>query len=64
MSDPVYAVSLGGAFDPWAGPGYAACEVLTGPDFQEVFYKNNWAANAKLVSYYMIHGGTSWGGIP
>ncbi|KAM5541244.1 hypothetical protein V8D89_005173 [Ganoderma adspersum] len=54
----------GGAFDPWGGPGYDACAVLTGPDFQDVFYKHNWAANVKLVSYYMFYGGTSWGGLP
>ncbi|TBU36471.1 glycoside hydrolase superfamily [Dichomitus squalens] len=53
-----------GAFDPWAGPGYEACAVLTGPDFEDVFYKHNWAANEKLVNYYMIYGGTNWGGIP
>ncbi|PIL34795.1 hypothetical protein GSI_02582 [Ganoderma sinense ZZ0214-1] len=54
----------GGSFDPWGGPGYDACAVLTGPDFQDVFYKHNWAANVKLVSYYMFYGGTSWGGLP
>ncbi|KAM5541258.1 hypothetical protein V8D89_005187 [Ganoderma adspersum] len=54
----------GGAFDPWGGPGYDACAVLTGADFQDVFYKHNWAANVKLVSYYMFYGGTSWGGLP
>ncbi|OCH94229.1 hypothetical protein OBBRIDRAFT_789567 [Obba rivulosa] len=54
----------GGSFDPWGGPGYDACEVLTGPDFQDVFYKQNWASNVKLISYYMLYGGTSWGGIP
>ncbi|OBZ71548.1 putative beta-galactosidase A [Grifola frondosa] len=54
----------GGSFDPWGGPGYDACELLTGPDFQDVFYKQNWAGNAKLISYYMLYGGTSWGGIP
>ncbi|TBU55766.1 glycoside hydrolase superfamily [Dichomitus squalens] len=54
----------GGAFDPWAGPGYDACEVLTGADFEDVFYKQNWAANVKLISYYMLYGGTSWGGFP
>lgn len=47
---------LGGAFDPWGGPGYDACHTLTGPDFMNVFYKNNWAANEKLVSYYMVFG--------
>ncbi|KAI0823943.1 glycoside hydrolase superfamily [Trametes gibbosa] len=54
----------GGAFDPWGGPGYEACEVLTGADFQDVFYKHNWAANVKLISYYMVYGGTSWAGFP
>lgn len=52
MNGPV----LGGSFDPWAGPGYDACEVLTGPDFQDVFYKQNWASNAKLISFYMLYG--------
>ena len=47
---------LGGSFDPWGGPGYDACEVLTGSDFQDVFYKQNWASNAKLISYYMVYG--------
>lgn len=49
-------MSAGGSFDPWGGPGYAACEVLTGPDFQDVFYKQNWASNVKLISYYMLYG--------
>ncbi|TCD66865.1 hypothetical protein EIP91_000819 [Steccherinum ochraceum] len=64
-SQPWYMPEFqGGSFDPWGGPGYDACEVLTGPDFQDVFYKQNWASNAKLISYYMLYGGTSWGGIP
>ncbi|KAI0632367.1 glycoside hydrolase superfamily [Trametes polyzona] len=64
-SQPWYMPEFqGGSFDPWGGPGYEACEVLTGPDFQDVFYKHNWAANAKLVSYYMVYGGTSWAGFP
>ncbi|KIP02769.1 glycoside hydrolase family 35 protein [Phlebiopsis gigantea 11061_1 CR5-6] len=53
----------GGSFDPWGGPGYDQCEVLTGPDFQDVFYKENWASNVKMISYYMLYGGTNWGGI-
>ncbi|KAI0738816.1 glycoside hydrolase superfamily [Daedaleopsis nitida] len=64
-SEPWYMPEFqGGSFDPWGGPGYDNCELLTGPDFQDVFYKHNWAANIKLVSYYMFYGGTSWGGIP
>ncbi|KIJ23862.1 glycoside hydrolase family 35 protein, partial [Sphaerobolus stellatus SS14] len=64
-SQPWYMPEFqGGAFDPWGGPGYDACEVLTGSDFQDVFYKQNWASNAKMISYYMLYGGTSWGAIP
>jgi beta-galactosidase len=51
----------GGSFDPWGGPGYAACRALTGPDFENVFYKNNIAAGATLQNIYMAYGGTSWG---
>ena len=63
--DPITIVELrgvvttgcaGGSFDPWGGPGYDACEVLTGPDFQDVFYKQNWASNVKMISYYMLYG--------
>ncbi|KAH9831459.1 glycoside hydrolase superfamily [Rhodofomes roseus] len=64
-SQPWYMPEFqGGSFDPWGGPGYNACETLTGPDFMDVFYKQNWAANVKLISFYMIYGGTSWGGLP
>ena len=56
-SQPWYIPEFqGGSFDPWGGPGYDACELLTGPDFQDVFYKHNWASNAKLISYYMLYG--------
>ncbi|KAI0671257.1 glycoside hydrolase superfamily [Trametes maxima] len=64
-SQPWYMPEFqGGAFDPWGGPGYDACELLTGADFEDVFYKQNWASNVKLISYYMVYGGTSWGGLP
>ncbi|EIW77017.1 glycoside hydrolase family 35 protein [Coniophora puteana RWD-64-598 SS2] len=56
----------GGAFDAW-GPdaaGYENCRVLTGADFENVFYLDLWSTNAKLISYYMLYGGTSWGGLP
>ncbi len=36
--------------------GYANCGILTGADFMSVFYRQLWAANAKLVNYYMIYG--------
>ncbi|KAF8879099.1 glycoside hydrolase family 35 protein [Gymnopilus junonius] len=56
----------GGSFDAWGpnAPGYAGCRVLTGPDFQSVFNLQLWASNAKLINYYMLYGGTSWGAIP
>ncbi|KAH9480337.1 putative beta-galactosidase C [Psilocybe cubensis] len=56
----------GGSFDAWGptAPGYAGCRVLTGPDFQSVFNRQLWASNAKLISYYMLYGGTSWGALP
>ncbi|KAJ7092896.1 glycoside hydrolase family 35 protein [Mycena belliarum] len=55
-----------GSFDAWgpAAPGYAPCAELTGPGFQSVFNLQLWASNAKLINYYMLYGGTSWGGLP
>ncbi|GJJ09054.1 hypothetical protein Clacol_003276 [Clathrus columnatus] len=64
-SQPFYMPEFqGGSFDPWGGPGYDACESLTGPDFMDVFYKENWASNVKLISFYMLYGGTSWANLP
>ncbi|KIY63787.1 glycoside hydrolase family 35 protein [Cylindrobasidium torrendii FP15055 ss-10] len=66
-SQPHYSPEFqGGAFDAWGptAPGYDSCATLTGPDFMDVFYKHMWASNAKLMSYYMIYGGTSWGAMP
>ncbi|KAI6139306.1 glycoside hydrolase family 35 protein [Pisolithus tinctorius] len=56
----------GGSFDAWGptAPGYEQCRELTGPDFESVFYLNLWASNAKLINYYMLYGGTSWGALP
>ncbi|KAI8454681.1 glycoside hydrolase superfamily [Phakopsora pachyrhizi] len=53
-----------GAFDPWGGSGYDNCRKLTGPQFESVFNLNNLAANLKMVNYYMVFGGTSWGYLP
>ena len=33
-----------------------ATEPAAEPDFEDVFYKHNYAANMKLVSYYMLYG--------
>ncbi|GLB33461.1 putative beta-galactosidase, domain 3 [Lyophyllum shimeji] len=53
----------GGAFDGWGGSGYATCAVLTGPEFERVFYKNQIAMSTTLLNLYMTFGGTNWGGI-
>ncbi|KAJ6612834.1 glycoside hydrolase family 35 protein [Mycena sp. CBHHK59/15] len=55
-----------GSFDAWGptAPGYGRCAELTGPDFQSVFNLHLWASNAKMINYYMLYGGTSWGGLP
>ncbi|KAI0629927.1 glycoside hydrolase superfamily [Trametes polyzona] len=53
----------GGSHDYWGGPGYDSCRARVGPDFEDVFYKNNWASNVKMHSVYMFYGGTNWGGI-
>ncbi len=59
---PLYLPEFqGGAFDPWGGPGYAACRKLTGPAFERVFYEANIAAGSTMQSFYMTYGGTSWG---
>ncbi|KAF9039430.1 glycoside hydrolase family 35 protein [Hymenopellis radicata] len=66
-SQPFYSPEFqGGAFDPWGpnAPGYDNCRILTGHDFMNVFYQGMWAMNAKLMNYYMMYGGTSWGALP
>jgi hypothetical protein len=47
---------LGGSFDPWAGPGFAKCLALLGPEFERVFYKNNYAAAVTFFNLYMTYG--------
>ncbi|KAF8204850.1 glycoside hydrolase family 35 protein [Pholiota molesta] len=53
----------GGAFDGWGGSGYSTCAVLTGPEFERVFYKNEFAMSTTYLNLYMTFGGTNWGGI-
>ncbi|KAJ6627468.1 glycoside hydrolase superfamily [Mycena sp. CBHHK59/15] len=53
----------GGAFDPWGGSGYDDCSILLGPEFERVFYKNEFAMSTTLLNLYMLFGGTNWGGI-
>ncbi len=54
----------GGSYDSWGGAGYDACYQLTGPAFENVFYKNNLAQGVTIQSNYMTVGGTNWGWLP
>ncbi len=54
----------GGSYDAWGGSGYANCYQLTGPDFENVFYKSNISQGATIQSNYMAVGGTNWGWLP
>ncbi|HEY3774606.1 MAG TPA: beta-galactosidase [Solirubrobacteraceae bacterium] len=54
----------GGSFDSWGGTGYADCAALTGPDFEDTFYRYYIAQGVSLQSIYMAIGGTDWGFIP
>ncbi|KAJ7237206.1 glycoside hydrolase family 35 protein [Mycena haematopus] len=47
----------GGAFDPWGGAGYEGCAQLL------VFYKAEFAMSTTMINFYMVFGGTNWGGI-
>ncbi|RFU30989.1 hypothetical protein B7463_g5308, partial [Scytalidium lignicola] len=53
----------GGSFDPWGGPGFENCAVLTNMEFERVFYKNDFASGVALLNIYMIYGGTNWGNL-
>ncbi|HEY3957924.1 MAG TPA: beta-galactosidase [Streptosporangiaceae bacterium] len=62
---PIYLPEYqGGSFDGWGGAGYSKCYQMTGPDFENVFYKNNIAQGATMQSNYMGVGGTNWGWLP
>ncbi|KAL0566470.1 hypothetical protein V5O48_015544 [Marasmius crinis-equi] len=56
----------GGSPQAWGPntPDYTGCYALTGPDFESVFHRQLWADNVKLLNYYPLYGGTSWGNIP
>ncbi|HEY1639638.1 MAG TPA: beta-galactosidase, partial [Streptosporangiaceae bacterium] len=62
---PVYLPEYqGGSFDGWGGSGYDNCYNLTGPAFENVYYKNNIAQGVTMQSNYMGVGGTNWGWLP
>jgi beta-galactosidase GanA len=63
--EPIYLPEFqGGSFDGWGGSGYADCYQMTGPDFENVYYKNNIAQGVTMQSNYMGVGGTNWGWLP
>jgi len=63
--EPIYIPEFqGGSFDGWGGSGYADCAAMTGPDFENVYYKNNIAQGVTMQSNYMGVGGTNWGWLP
>jgi len=53
----------GGSFDPWGGPGFSKCLALLGPEFERVFYKNDYSFGATFLNLYMTYGGTNWGNL-
>jgi hypothetical protein len=62
---PVYLPEYqGGSFDGWGGSGFDNCYQMTGPGFENVFYKNNIAQGVTMQSNYMGVGGTNWGWLP
>ena len=46
-----------GAFDPWGGPGFAACASLVNHEFSRVFYKNNFSFRVAIFNLYMVRYG-------
>lgn len=53
----------GGAFDPWGGLGFEKCATLLGPEFERVFYKNDFSFGLTIFNIYMTYGGTNWGNL-
>ena len=54
----------GGSYDSWGGSGYDNCYEMTNSDFENVFYKSNFADGVTIQSNYMTVGGTNWGWLP
>ncbi|KAK3650132.1 hypothetical protein LTR56_006407 [Elasticomyces elasticus] len=53
----------GGSYNPWGGP-QGGCYSSTGPDWANVFYRNNIGNKIAGQNIYMLFGGTNWGGLP
>jgi len=53
----------GGSFDPWGGSSFTKCTALLGPEFERVFYKNDFSFGVTIFNIYMTYGGTNWGNL-
>ncbi|KAI7240550.1 glycoside hydrolase family 35 protein [Hortaea werneckii] len=59
----ILAEFQGGSYNPWNGPE-GGCRNNTGPNWVNVFYRNNIGNKVAGQNIYMAFGGTNWGGIP
>jgi hypothetical protein len=51
----------GGIFDIWGGTGFARCLERFNQEQTRVYYKNNFAAGAKIFNVYMVRlAGRNW----
>ncbi|KAI4765020.1 beta-galactosidase B [Aureobasidium sp. EXF-3400] len=57
-----FAEFQGGSYNPWDGPA-GGCRNNTGPDWVNVFYRNNVAQKVTAHNMYMLYGGTNWGAL-
>lgn len=55
----ILAEFQGGSYNPWGGP-QGGCTSTTGPDWVNVFYRNNIGNKVTGVNLYMLFGGTNW----
>lgn len=59
----ILAEFQGGSYNPWNGPA-GGCVNNTGPNWVNVYYRNNLSNKVTGVNVYMVFGGTTWGGFP
>lgn len=59
MDSAVLTKVSGGSYNPWGGP-QGGCLANTGPDWVNVFYRNNIGQKVSAVNIYMAFGGTNW----
>ncbi|KAJ7729673.1 glycoside hydrolase family 35 protein [Mycena maculata] len=71
-SNPLCLAEFGGGYllswgeVPFGGTGYekysSSTSGLTNADYENVFYKENYAQTTTILNIYMLFGGTNWGG--